>query len=121
MSQFCFVLFYGTNSPPFQAMINMSGGSEAEDCRAGLPPEDESNASRFCRDAESAAMAAPGAELGRGGVQLSSAAGGFAMTLSWTKFNGKIMIYIEFCIRKIILNFRGVSYSWGVAPKNPDF
>ena len=74
MSQFCFVLFYGTNSPPFQAMINMSGGSEAEDCRAGLPPEDESNASRFCRDAESAAMAAPGAELGRSSVQLEGVA-----------------------------------------------
>ena len=58
---------------PFQATINMSSGSGAEDCRAGLPPEDESNASRFCRDAESAAMAAPGAELGRGGVQVSSA------------------------------------------------
>ena len=60
---------------PFQATINMSSGSGAEDCRAGLPPEDESNASRFCRDAESAAVvAAPGAELGRGDMQISSAA-----------------------------------------------
>ena len=60
--------------PPFQATINMSVGSGAEDCRAGMPPEDESNASRFHRDAEAAAVAATGAELGRGGVQLSSAA-----------------------------------------------
>ena len=40
-----------------------------------------------------------------------------AMTLSWTKFDGKIMIYIEFCIRKSILKFLGVSYFWGQAPK----
>ena len=56
--------------PPFQATINMSVGSGAEDCRAGMPPEDESNASRFCRDIESAAVAVPGTELGRGCVQL---------------------------------------------------
>ena len=30
--------------PPFQATINMSGGSGAEDCSAGWPPRDESNA-----------------------------------------------------------------------------
>ena len=36
--------------PPFQATISMSGGSGAEDCHAGLPPEDESNASRLRRD-----------------------------------------------------------------------
>ena len=33
-----------------------------------------------------------------------------AMTLSWTKFDGKIMIYIEFCIWKNILNVLGVTY-----------
>ena len=32
------------------------------------------NACRFRRDAEAAAVTAPGAELGRGGVQLESAA-----------------------------------------------
>ena len=42
--------------PPFQATISMSGGSGAEDCRAGLPPEDESNASRLRRDADAAAV-----------------------------------------------------------------
>ena len=52
----------------------MSSGSGAEDCCAGRPPGDESNTSRFCRDAEAAAVAAPGAELGRGGVQLGGAA-----------------------------------------------
>ena len=30
--------------PPFQATINMSGGSGAEDCSAGVPPRDASNA-----------------------------------------------------------------------------
>ena len=44
---------------PLRATINMPGGSGAEDCRAGLPPEDESNA----EDAETATVAAPGAEL----------------------------------------------------------
>ena len=79
-----FFLFFLTHlvsitHSPFQATTNMTGGSGADDYRAGLPPEDKSNASRFCRDAESAMVAASGAELGRGGVQLSSAAvDGFA-------------------------------------------
>ena len=42
--------------PPFQVTISMSGGSGAEDCRAGLPPEDESNASRLRRDADAVAV-----------------------------------------------------------------
>ena len=68
----CFFLthIFSITHLPFQATINMSGGSEMEDCCAGLPPEDESNASRFCRDIESAAVAVPGTELGRGCVQL---------------------------------------------------
>ena len=48
---------------PLRATINMPGGSGAEDCCAGLPPEDERNAASFRRDAEAAAVAAPGAEL----------------------------------------------------------
>ena len=52
----------------------MSSGSGAEDSRAVRASGDESNTSRFCRDAEAAAVAAPGAELGRGGVQLMGAA-----------------------------------------------
>ena len=39
-----------------------------------------------------------------------------AMALSWAKFDGKIMIYIEFCIRKSILKFLGVSYFLGEGP-----
>ena len=37
-------LLVSINHPPFQATINMSGGSGAEDCSAGWPPRDESNA-----------------------------------------------------------------------------
>jgi len=51
----------------------MSGGSGPEDCRPGLPPEDESNASRLRRDADAAAVEDLGAELGRGGVQVGGA------------------------------------------------
>ena len=52
--------------PHFQVTINMSSASGAEDSSAGRPPRDE--------DAEAAAVAALGAELGQGGVQLGSAA-----------------------------------------------
>ena len=52
--------------PLFQVTINMSSASGAEDSSAGRPPRDE--------DAEAAAVSAPGAELGRGSVQLGSAA-----------------------------------------------
>ena len=67
---------------PLRATINMPGGSGAEDCCAGLPPEDERNAASFRRDAEAAAVATPDAELGRGGVQLSSAAVVFLFSCS---------------------------------------
>ena len=52
----------------------MSSGSGVEDYHARRPPGDKSNAYRFRRDAEAAGVAAPGAELGRGGVQLGGAA-----------------------------------------------
>ena len=52
----------------------MSSGSGADDCCARRPTGDESNATIVCMDAEAAAVAAPGAELGRGGVQLGGAA-----------------------------------------------
>ena len=39
----CFLLVSITR-PPFQATINTSSGSGAEDCSAGWPPRDESNA-----------------------------------------------------------------------------
>ena len=37
------------------------------------------------------------------------------------KFDDKIMIYIEFCIRKSILIFWGVSNFVGEGPQNPNF
>ena len=53
----CVCVFFLTHlvsitHPPFQATINMSSDSGTEDCRAGRPPGDKSNASRLRRDAE---------------------------------------------------------------------
>ena len=64
----CFFLTHlvSTTHPFFQVTINMSSVSGADDSSAGWPPRDE--------DAEAAAVAALGAELGQGGVQLGSAA-----------------------------------------------
>ena len=47
----------------------MSSDSGAANRRAGRPSGPEGDAPRFRRDAEAAAAAAPGAELGRGGTQ----------------------------------------------------
>ena len=47
----------------------MSRGSEAADPCAGRPPGAAGDTSRFCRDAEAAAMEAPDAEQGRGSAQ----------------------------------------------------
>ena len=46
--------------PLFQVTTNISSRSGAEDRRPGGPPEDESDAYRFCRNAEAAAAAVIG-------------------------------------------------------------
>ena len=43
------------------------------------------------------------------------------MSLNQTKFDDKMMIYIESCIQKVILNLLGVPYSRERGPQNPDF
>ena len=43
------------------------------------------------------------------------------MSSSQTKFDDKIMIYIEFCIRKRILNLGGVPYFQGAVPPKSQF
>ena len=52
--------------------------------------------------------------------QLQTLIHNLAITLSWTKFDGKIMIYIEFCTQKLS-QFLGVSYFWGTIPQKYQF
>ena len=74
-----------TTHPLFQVTINMSSASGAEDDSAGRPPRD--------KDVEAAAVAAPGAALGRGCVQLGSALvdGLRARAMLWTSGEGSTL------------------------------